>query len=67
MLFIQGLQDKVVPPEQTELMVQALRQRGLSVELILLEAEAHGFRSGAVQRQVLEATERFFERVLPPR
>ena len=66
-LFIQGLQDKVVPPEQTELMVQALRQRGLSVELILLEAEAHGFRSGAVQRQVLEATERFFERVLPPR
>lgn len=66
-LFIQGLQDKVVPPEQTETMVQALRQRGLDVELILLEAEGHGFRSAAVGRQVLEATERFFERVLPGR
>ena len=48
-------------------MVQALRQRGLDVELILLEAEGHGFRSAAVGRQVLEATERFFERVLPGR
>lgn len=66
-LFIQGLQDRVVPAEQTEAMVAALRLRGLQVELTLLEAEAHGFRSAAVQRQVLEATERFFMRVLPPR
>ena len=66
-LFIQGLQDRVVPPEQVEQMVQALRWRGLSPELMLLESEGHGFRSTSVQRQVLEATEQFLRRVLPQR
>ena len=66
-LFIQGLQDRVVPPEQVEQMVQTLRWRGLSPELMLLESEGHGFRSASVQRQVLEATEQFLRRVLPQR
>ena len=66
-LFIQGLQDRVVPPEQVEQMVQTLRWRGLSPELMLLESEGHGFRSTSVQRQVLEATEQFLRRVLPQR
>lgn len=66
-LFIQGLQDRVVPPEQVEQMVQTLRWRGLAPELMLLESEGHGFRSASVQRQVLEATEQFLLRVLPQR
>jgi acetyl esterase/lipase len=64
LLFIQGLQDRVVPPQQTEMMVSALRRQGLQLELLLLEDEGHGFRSPLVQRQILEATERFLRRVL---
>ena len=48
-------------------MVQTLRWRGLAAELMVFENEGHGFRSAAVQRQVLEATEQFLLRVLPQR
>lgn len=59
-LFFQGLQDKVVPPEQTERMAEALRSNGIPVEVRLFEEEGHGFRNQATQIQVLEETERFF-------
>ena len=65
MLFFQGLQDRVVPPQQTEAMVNALRQQGQTVEVVFLEAEGHGFRSELIKGQILEHTERFFERMLP--
>ena len=59
-LFFQGMQDKVVPPEQTERMAAALRTNGVPVEVRLFEHEGHGFRDSAVQIQVLEETEAFF-------
>ena len=59
-LFFQGLQDKVVPPEQTERMAAALRANGVPVEVRLFEQEGHGFRDSAVQIQVLEETEAVF-------
>ena len=59
-IFFQGLDDAVVPPEQTQRMAEALRQRGLTVEVRLFEGEGHGFRNGAVQQEVLESSERFF-------
>ncbi len=59
-LFFQGLQDKVVPPEQTERMAGALRSNGIPVEVRLFEEEGHGFRNQATQIEVLEETERFF-------
>ena len=59
-LFFQGLQDKVVPPEQTERMAEALRSNGIPVEVRLFEEEGHGFRNQATQIEVLEETERFF-------
>ena len=61
-IFFHGLEDRVVPPEQSERMAAALQQRGLPVELHLFPAEGHGFRTQAVQVQVLEATEVFFRR-----
>ena len=64
MLFFQGLQDKVVPPEQTERMANALRRNGIPVEVQLFEEEGHGFRNQTTQVQVLEATEAFFRRQL---
>ena len=63
-LFFQGLQDKVVPPEQTERMAEALRSNGIPVEVRLFEEEGHGFRNQATQIEVLEATEAFFRRQL---
>ena len=63
-IFFQGLQDKVVVPEQTERMAAALSSNGLPVEVHTFAQEGHGFRDSAVKVQVLEATERFFRRQL---
>ena len=61
-IFFQGLDDVVVPPAQTERMAEALRANGIPVEVHLFPDEGHGFRNGATQVQVLEATEAFFRR-----
>ncbi|KAF9320428.1 Dipeptidyl aminopeptidase [Podila horticola] len=42
--FFQGLDDKVVPPNQAEMMVDALKKRGLPVSYVTFEGEGHGFR-----------------------
>jgi len=59
-IFFQGLEDVVVPPEQTERMAEALREKGIPVEVRLFPEEGHGFRKGSTQIEVLEATEAFF-------
>ncbi|AOE49386.1 alpha/beta hydrolase family protein [Kangiella sediminilitoris] len=43
-LILQGLEDKVVPPNQAEAMVDALKAKGLPYEYITFEGEGHGFR-----------------------
>jgi dienelactone hydrolase len=63
-IFFQGLEDAVVPPDQTERMALALGERGIPVEVHLFPGEGHGFRDRAVQLRVLEATEAFFRRHL---
>ena len=61
-IFFQGLEDAVVPPEQTERMAAALEANGVPVEVHRYAGEGHGFRSAAVQIEVLEASEAFFRR-----
>jgi dipeptidyl aminopeptidase/acylaminoacyl peptidase len=63
-ILFHGLDDTVVPPAQSERLALALSEQGVPVELFLFPGEGHGFRSGAVQAQVLEATEAFFRRHL---
>jgi dienelactone hydrolase len=63
-ILFHGLDDRVVPPEQSERLALALSEQGVPVELHLFPGEGHGFRSGAVQQQVIEATEAFFRRYL---
>ena len=59
-ILFHGLEDSVVPASQSERLALALGERGVPVELHLFPEEGHGFRSGAVQTRVLEATEAFF-------
>jgi dipeptidyl aminopeptidase/acylaminoacyl peptidase len=63
MIFFQGLDDKVVPPQQSEVMVNALREAGVPVAYITLEGEGHGFRKADSIIRTLEAELYFYLRV----
>lgn len=62
-IFFQGALDAVVVPSQTESMVEALRQRGLSVEYHLFAEERHGFRQAANLANALRAEYAFYQRL----
>lgn len=62
-IFFQGLEDKVVPPNQAELMVEALRIRDLPVAFLTFEGEQHGFRRSENIKRVLESEFYFYSRV----
>ena len=62
-IFFQGLDDKVVPPDQTEKMVNALRTKGIPVAYVPLVGESHGFRRAENIRRALEAELYFYSRI----
>lgn len=59
-IFFQGLEDKVVPPNQAEMMFEAIKTKGLSVAYIAFEDEGHGFRQGANIKKALESEFYFY-------
>jgi len=63
MIFFQGLDDKVVPPQQSQRMVDALKQRGIPVDYVELEGEGHGFRKAENIIRTLEAELDFYQRI----
>ncbi len=63
-LFFHGKDDRVVPPEQSRAMAQALRSRGVTAVLIEFEGEGHGFRRAGTLVQVQEAELAFYGEVL---
>lgn len=63
-ILFQGLEDRVVPPSQSEEMVEALRRKGLPVAYIAFEGEQHGFRKAETIQRALEAELYFYGRVL---
>ncbi|CAN7630827.1 S9 family peptidase [Pseudoduganella sp. LjRoot289] len=63
MIFFQGLDDKVVPPQQSEAMVRALKERGVPVAYVPLEGEGHGFRKAENIIRTLEAELYFYQRM----
>ena len=63
MIFFQGLDDKVVPPQQSEVMVNALHAAGVPVAYLTLEGEGHGFRKADSIVRTLEAELYFYRRV----
>jgi dipeptidyl aminopeptidase/acylaminoacyl peptidase len=62
-IVFQGLEDKIVPPNQSELIVQALRQNGIPVAYLTFEGEQHGFRRAETIKRTLEAELYFYGRV----
>ena len=59
-IFFQGDEDAVVPPNQTEAMVEALRRRGTPVGYFLFCGEQHGFRKAANMQRALDAELYFY-------
>ena len=63
-IFFQGLDDKVVPPNQAEMMVNALRRKKLPVAYVTFEGEQHGFRKAENIKRCFEAEIYFYSKVL---
>jgi len=63
-IMLQGLDDRVVPPAQAEVMVAALRAKGLPVDYVTFAGEQHGFRKADSIRRAAEAELSFYGRVL---
>jgi dipeptidyl aminopeptidase/acylaminoacyl peptidase len=63
LLLLQGLDDKVVPPSQSEQIVEALARRGIPHAYIAFEGEGHGFRKAENTRRALAAHFSFLAQV----
>ena len=64
MIVLQGSDDEVVPPAQAELMVEALKAKGLPYAYLLFEGEQHGFRKAENIVRSLEAELSFYAQIL---
>jgi dipeptidyl aminopeptidase/acylaminoacyl peptidase len=62
-IFFQGLEDRIVPPNQAESMVEALKQKGVPVAYVAFEGEQHGFRKAENIRRSLDAELYFYSRI----
>ena len=60
LILFQGLEDKVVPPDQSEKMAAAVRAKGLPVAYLAFEGEQHGFRKAETIIRCLESELYFY-------
>lgn len=63
LILFQGLEDRVVPPDQSEAMFIAARNKELPVAYVTFADEGHGFRQAASIRRAIEAELYFYGRV----
>jgi len=63
MIVLQGSEDRIVPPNQSRMIVAALEQRGVPVAYLEFEGEQHGFRRAETIVRALEAELAFYGRV----
>ena len=63
LILFQGLDDEVVPPNQSERMYAAVRRRKLPVAYVAFEGEGHGFRQAKNIKRAMEAELYFYGRV----
>ncbi len=62
-IFFQGLEDRIVPPNQAEMMVNAIAAKGLPVAYVPFEGEQHGFRRPENIKRTLDAELYFYAKV----
>ena len=60
LILFQGLEDQVVPPDQSRIMADAVRAKGLPVALLAFKGEQHGFRKADTIVRCLEAELSFY-------
>jgi dipeptidyl aminopeptidase/acylaminoacyl peptidase len=63
LLTLQGLDDRVVPPSQSEQLVEALKRNGVPHAYLAFEGEGHGFRKRESLVRSQQATLTFLGRV----
>jgi dipeptidyl aminopeptidase/acylaminoacyl peptidase len=62
-ILFQGLEDRIVPPNQAEEMVAALRAKGEPVAYLPFAGEQHGFRRAENIQRALDAELYFYSRI----
>jgi dipeptidyl aminopeptidase/acylaminoacyl peptidase len=62
--FFQGAEDAIVPPNQAEAMVEALKVKGLPFQYLLFDGEQHGFRRSQTIKRALDAELYFYSTFL---
>lgn len=62
-ILLQGSEDKIVPPDQSEMMYEALKKKGIPVSYILFEGEQHGFRISENVKKALESELYFYGKI----
>jgi dipeptidyl aminopeptidase/acylaminoacyl peptidase len=63
MLLLQGLDDPVVPPAQSEAFADALSERGVPCTYLAFEGESHGFRRTETRTAALAAELAFYQQI----
>lgn len=62
-IFFQGDEDKIVPPDQAEVMANALRKKGIPVAFVVFQGEQHGFRKAQNIKRALDAELYFYSKI----
>lgn len=62
-ILFQGLEDKVVPPNQAEMMFEAVKEKGIPVAYVPFAGEQHGFRQAPNIKRALDAELYFYSRI----
>jgi dipeptidyl aminopeptidase/acylaminoacyl peptidase len=63
LILFQGLEDKVVPPNQAERMFEAVKHKEIPVAYLAYEGEQHGFRRAENIKRTLDAELYFYSKV----
>ena len=63
LILFQGLEDKIVPPDQAETMYQAVKAKGIPTAYLPFEGEQHGFRQAANIKRALDAELYFYSQI----
>lgn len=62
-ILLQGLEDEVVPPSQSEKFFEAIKAKGLPVAYLPFEGEQHGFRRAENLKRSIEAELYFYSKI----